>query len=408
MPARTALTAVACALALAVAGCGGGTQLLRQSSPPTVITVGIPSKAPQAAQKLGFPALATKNTTRVAGADPTADAAGVALAVYPSSAPGTHPGAVAIAPTDDWQAAIAASVLMAPPIRAPILLSGTGSLPVATADALGNLAPTGAGNVGGAQVIRVGSVPSPHGLRSASIHGADPYALAAGIDRFVSAVQGRTSADVVIASGSDPAYAMPAAGWAAESGDPVLFVNSSGVPAATRQALLAHQSPHIYVLGPPSVISNQILSQLGKYGKVKRVGAGDPAGNSVAFAIYRDPACAFGQPCAHVPGSFGWAMRSPGHGYVLLNAKRPLDAPAAAALSGSGDYGPQLLVDDPSTLPHAVLNYFLDYATPGYTQEGPTAAVYNHGWVIGDQSAISVPVQAEMDNLLQAVPQSSK
>ena len=55
-----------------------------------------------------------------------------------------------------------------------------------------------------------------------------------------------------------------------------------------------------------------------------------------------------------------------------------------------------------------MLNFFLDYATPGYTQEGPTAAVYNHGWVIGDQSAISVPVQAEMDNLLQAVPQTSK
>ena len=408
MPVRTILIAVACGFALAVAGCGGGTRLLRQSSAPTVITVGIPSNVPQAPQKLGFPALATKNTTRVAGADPAADAAGVALAVYPSAAPGTHPAAVAIAPTDDWQAAIAASVLMAPPIRAPILLSGSASLPAATADALGNLAPTGAGNAGGAQVIKVGSVPSPHGLRSVSISGADPYALAAGVDRFVSAVQGRTSRDVVIASGSDPGYAMPAAGWAAESGDPVLFVSSSGVPAATRQALLAHQSPRIYVLGPASVISNQVLGQLGKYGKVKRVGAGDPASNSVAFAIYRDPACAFGQPCAHVPGSFGWAMRSPGHGYVLLNAKRPLDAAAAAALSGSGDFGPQLLIDGPSTLPHAVLNFFLNYATPGYTQEGPTAAVYNHGWVIGDQSAISVPVQAEMDNLLQAVPQSGR
>ena len=77
-------------------------------------------------------------------------------------------------------------------------------------------------------------------------------------------------------------------------------------------------------------------------------------------------------------------MRSPGHGYVLLNSHRPLDAAAAAPLSASGDYGPQLLVDDASTLPTSVLNFFLNYATPGYTQEGPTAAVYNHGWVIGD------------------------
>jgi hypothetical protein len=201
---------------------------------------------------------------------------------------------------------------------------------------------------------------------------------------------------------------MPAAGWAAESGDPVLFVGASGIPAPTRQALLAHQRPHIYVLGPPSVISAATLGQLRKYGTVKRVSGPDPAANSVAFAVYRDPACAYGQPCAHVPGSFGWAIRSPGHGYVLLNANRPLDAAAAAPLSGSGDYGPQLVVSDASTLPKPVLSFFLDFATPGFTQEGPTAAVYNHGWVIGDQSAVSVPVQAEMDNLLEAVPQTSK
>jgi hypothetical protein len=281
-------------------------------------------------------------------------------------------------------------------------------MPTATADALAELAPTGSGAVGGARVIRVGPVAAPKGLRSAQIKGTDPYALAAGIDRFVSVVQGKTSSDVVIASAQNSAYAMPAAGWAAESGDPVLFVSSSSVPAATRQALLAHQKPHIYVLGPPSVIGDSVLHELSKYGAVKRVGASDPAANSVAFAEYRDPACGYGQPCAHVPGSFGWAIRSPGHGYVLINAKRPLDAAAAAPLSASGDYGPQLLVDDPTTLPHSVLNFFLDFATPGYTQEGPTAAVYNHGWVIGDQTAVSVPVQAEMDNLLEVVPQTTK
>jgi hypothetical protein len=402
MPRR--VTVILLGASLALSACGG-TKLLTQA--PSTVTIGIPSRVPQAAQKLGFPSVATKNTTRVAGADPAADAAGVALAVYPSAAPGTHPSAVALAPTSDWQAAIAASVLMAPPIRAPILLSGT-SMPTATADALTELAPTGSGAVGGAQIIRVGPVAAPKGLRSAQIKGTDPYALAAGIDRFVSAVQGKTSSDVVIASAQNAAYAMPAAGWAAESGDPVLFVSSSSVPAATRQALLAHQKPHIYVLGPPSVIGDSVVHELSKYGVVKRVGASDPAANSVAFAEYRDPACTYGQPCAHVPGSFGWAIRSPGHGYVLINAKRPLDAAAAAALSGSGDYGPQLLVDDPTTLPHSVLDFFLNFATPGYTQEGPTAAVYNHGWVIGDQTAVSVPVQAEMDNLLEVVPQTTK
>jgi hypothetical protein len=387
--------------ALVLASCGG-TTLLHTTA--TVTAASAPSS---------FPELATKNTTRVAGDGPVADAAGVALAVYPSAAPGTHPAAVTLAPTGDWEAAIASSVLMAAPLHAPLLLSGASSLPASTAAALTTLAPTGSGAIDGAQLIRVGAVPAAGtgptaSLKTAAIGGSDPYALAAAIDRFQTAAAGKASPDVVIASTADPAYAMPAAGWAAESGDPILFVSATQVPAATRQALRAHAHPHIYVLGPPSAVSSAVVAQLRGLGTVKRVSGPDPAASSVAFAIYRDPPCAFGQPCAHIPGSFGWAMRSPGHGYTLLNASRPLDAAASAALSGSGDYGPQLLVDNPSTLPKSVLDFFLNYATPGFTDEGPTAAVYNHGWVIGDSSAVSVGVQAQLDGLLQAIPQASR
>jgi hypothetical protein len=398
---RPAAAAALLLSALALAGCGG-TTLLRTTE--TVTAASGPSS---------FPDLATKNTTRVPGAGPVADAAGVALAVYPSAAQGTHPAAVTLAPTDDWEAAIASSVLMAAPLHAPVLLSGAASLPSVTARALTTLAPAGSGAAGGAQLIRVGAVPAAGAggtgsLKAVAVGGSDPYTLAAAIDRFQTAAAGKASPDVVIASTADPAYAMPAAGWAAESGDPILFVSRTQVPAATRQALRAHAHPHIYVLGPPSVVSSAIVAQLRGLGTVKRVSGSDPAASSVAFAIYRDPPCAFGQPCAHIPGSFGWAMRSPGHGYTLLNASRPLDAAASAALSGSGDYGPQLLVDNPSTLPKSVLDFFLNYATPGFTDEGPTAAVYNHGWVIGDSTAVSVAVQAQLDGLLQAIPQASR
>jgi hypothetical protein len=386
-----------------LAGCGGGSQLVLTG--PSA--VGVQAKTPQAGQRLGFPSVATKNTTRVSGTDPVADAAGVALAVYPSLTPGTHPEAVTIAPTDDWEAALASAVLMSPPIRAPILLSGRSGLPTATADALSALAPGGSGGAGGAQVILIGDVFRPRGLHSVSIGGSDPYVLAEGIDRFVSAARGRPSASLVVTSADAPAYAMPAAGWAAESGDPILFVNRSGIPNPTRQALLSHGRPNIYVLGPPSVIPDGIVTQLKRYGAVKRVGAQGSAANSVAFAIYRDPPCPFGQPCAHVPGSFGWAMKSPGHGYVLVNSSRTLDAAAAAPLSASGTYGPELLIETPASLPSSVENFFFDYATPGYTQEGPTAAVYNHGWVIGDASAISDAVQARLDADLEPQPVNS-
>jgi hypothetical protein len=390
------------ALALMVSACGGSTSVIFKQQAQAQ---GVQGTTPHATQAIGFPAIATKNTTRVDGADAIANAAGVALAEYPSAASGTHPEVVALSPTDDWQAAIASSVFAAPPFRAPILLSGTGSLPSATTDALSQLDPPGSGAAGGAQVIAVGDVPKPAGQRVQRISGSDPYALAAAIDQFVTAAIGSPSADVVIASGDSAAYAMPAAGWAAESGNPILFVNSSGIPAPTRQALLADQHPHIYVLGPSSVISNSIVKQLGKYGTVNRVSGNDPSSNSVAFAIYRDPPCVSGQPCAHIPGSFGWALRSPGHGYTLINQSDPLDAAASAPLSGSGSFGPQLVLDSATSLPSSILNFFLNYATPGYTQEGPTAAVYNHAWIIGNEQKVSVQVQAQVDALLEAVPQ---
>ena len=79
-----------------------------------------------AARALGFPAFATKNTTRVGGADPAADAAGAARAVYSGTSATTRPLAITLVDRGDWQGAIAASVLMSPPIGAPILLSNGG------------------------------------------------------------------------------------------------------------------------------------------------------------------------------------------------------------------------------------------------------------------------------------------
>jgi hypothetical protein len=58
-----------------MAGCGSTPQ--RLDSPQ----IGQAGNEPDAPQQLGFPAFATKNTTRVGGAYPIADAASVARAV---------------------------------------------------------------------------------------------------------------------------------------------------------------------------------------------------------------------------------------------------------------------------------------------------------------------------------------
>src|SRR5947209_19033878 len=158
-PRAVLLLAAVCALA----GCGGRTELIRTHSvtvpappPPATTTTTTTTATSSPAPGLGIPLTATKNTTRVPGNDPTADAAGVALAVYPSAAPGTNPPAVVLAPSDDWEAALAASVFMAGPVRAPLLLSGPGSLPDVTATTLKALSPSGSRSLAGAQVIQIG------------------------------------------------------------------------------------------------------------------------------------------------------------------------------------------------------------------------------------------------------------
>jgi hypothetical protein len=196
---------------------------------------------------------------------------------------------------------------------------------------------------------------------------------------------------------------MPAAGYAAVSGDPILYVTASSVPQATRQAILSHGHPHIYVIGPPSVIPHAITKVLDKLGRVRRVDGSDPISNAVAFSRYRDPPCPVGTGCVPGDGNFGWAVTSGGHGYVFANASDPLVAAAAAPLSGSGTYGPLLLVQSASALPNSDAADLLDNAS-GYNQEGPTAAVYNHGWIMGDQSAISATTQAEIESLLDVLP----
>jgi hypothetical protein len=179
---------------------------------------------------------------------------------------------------------------------------------------------------------------------------------------------------------------MPAAAWAAKAGDPVLFVQRNAVPAETRAALTAHRKPRIYVLGPPETISDAVVKALGKLGQVTRIGSGDPVRSSIDFARFTD-------------GRFGWGVVDPGHGLTFARSDRPLDAGAAAPLSASGTFGPLILVSNADTLDQPVVDYLLDIQ-PGYSKD-PVRGVYNHGWIIGDDKAISVGVQSQIDQLLE-------
>jgi hypothetical protein len=357
-----------------------------------VVTIAVATDNAQQAPvgTLGFPLVATRNTTRISGPDPTADAAAAALATHPP-APGARPlQAAVLVPDDDWQAGIAASVLSGPPTRIPVLVSGHGSVPDATTQALAQLNPRGGGAAGGTQVYAAGGAAVPSGLKSDQLHGDSPAEIANSVDQLRQRLLQREPEHIVIVSLDDPGYAMPAAAWAARSGDPVLFSGHKQVPAATLAALRRHAAAAVYVIGPDSVISKAALSQIARVSaSVQRVGAAGVVQNALLFARYTD-------------GTFGWNINDPGHGMELANSDRPLDAAAAASLASSGKWGPLLITDTADALPPELRSFLLDIK-PGYATD-PTRAVYNHVWLMGDATAIGGQVQAEVDELAELAP----
>jgi hypothetical protein len=393
-PIPAALKAIAALFALAVVfivaailggGSGGGTTGPETPAPVSAApNSGDEPAAPRTPDELGYPTFATANTTRVGGGDPASNAAAVALATYPSTNPSLRPAAVTLVDAEDWRGAIAAAVLMAPPVGAPILVSEAGDLPEPTSQALDALDPQGGKATKGAQVFAIGPASAPSG-RDVQHVGGGGTAGAAAIEALREKLLGKPPEHVVVAPADEPAFAMPAAAWAARSGDPVLFASREKLPEATAAALKRHPHTPVYVLGPSSAISSDVVRQIAKIvDRVRRVSGEGPMENAIAFARFAD-------------GDFGWNVNDPGHGFIVARSDAPLDAAAAAPLSASGTWGPLLLSDDADTLPAALRGYLLD-VKPGYTTD-PTRAFYNHVWVIGDQEAIDVNEQAEIDEL---------
>jgi hypothetical protein len=370
-------------------GSKGGSGSAAPAPAPAPAAAGSSSQTPasQTSEQLGYPAFATNNTTRIGGSDPATNAAAVALAVFPSTEPSQRPKAVTLVGEDDWQGAIAAAVLMASPLRAPLLISSSDGAPDPTSEALSALDPQGDSSTAGAGAFAIGDIAVPDGTKATKVPAGPGAVEAAAIAKLRDRLFGSPPAHIVIAPSSDPELAAPAAAWAARSGDPILFAGTDELPAATETALKRHTGVPIFVLGPPSAISSNVLQKIAKIDKrVKRVSGKNPVANAIAFARYGD-------------GNFGWSVNDPGHGFVLARSDAAIEAAVAAPLSASGTWGPLLLTDSAAKVPAELRSYFLD-VKPGYTTD-PTRAFYNHVWVIGDQEAIDVNQQVEVNGLAE-------
>jgi hypothetical protein len=337
----------------------------------------------------------TRNTARLGASDPVTDAAAVASAVHPGLTPSSRPQAVVFASTSAFPIALAAAALASAPLGAPLLYSEAGGVPAVSVAALEAMKPTGAPVLGGAKVIRVGGAAVPSGYASRALPATEPFSAAVEIERLAEGIRGAPPRQVLVVNSEAPAaFAMPAAGLAAESGAPILLVSSAAVPAPTRALLAGLGRPAIYAIGPSSAIGEAVVKELERFGPVKRISGSSAAENAVALARFSE-------------GSFGWGVHEPGHGLVFANASRPLDAPAAAPLSASGDFAPLLLLESASAIPPVLSRYLEDIQAAYSAQVPPVRALYNHGWIIGDESAITAATQAELDAKLEVAPRTS-
>jgi ell wall binding domain 2 (CWB2) len=399
VPSLRLLAALALAGALlvgAASGCGKGSATHSAQSGET--------SAPPAAH--GVVDISTKNTTRLGGSGVQSDAAAVAQAVYPGFTPATRPQAVVLVNEREWPAALAASALASAPLGAPILYAEGNTLPAASERALIAMRPVGAASLGGAQVIRIGTTAAlPDNYKARTIPGGTGEAsVAVAVQRLLDSSRGKAANQaIVLASDAPRALQMPLAELAAESGAPILFVTSAGVPAATRKALEALSHPAIYVAAPTTLHASAYAA-LAHLGTVVHISGEAGTGEAAEGRASSNPVENAISVSRFSRGAFGWGIHEAGHGLVFANVARPLDAPAAAPLSAHGDYGPLLLLEHSASVPSALTHYLSDIE-PGYTTAvPPVREVYNHGWLIGDESAISALAQAELDTVLEIAP----
>ena len=160
----------------------------------------------------------TTNSSRFLASNPADLSVTVANALFPEAG-NNAPGGIVRVPADNWQAGVAAAPLIRW-VNGPLVMDDGSTVRVesSTQDVPGEFSES------------------------------DPASLAAQIDAATVTIAGSITNKVLLVS-EDPGYAIPAAYWAAQSGDTVLFANNE-LPEATREALLRRDGEaRIYTLG---------------------------------------------------------------------------------------------------------------------------------------------------------------
>ena len=295
---------------------------------------------------------------------------------------------------DDWRAGIAAAQLAAAPVRAPVLLSEGDEVPEATADALDKLRPTGAKEAGGAQVIRIGDVAEPDGLKTTDVKAGEPAATARAIDRLQSAAAKSPSDSAVRGRLGRPRRTSRCPPPAGRPSRATRCCGRAATSCRRRRARRSqpHKRPRIYVLGPAGRdLREGARAQLKQARQRQADRRRRPRDERDRVRALHRRLVRLGR---HRPGP---------RARVRLDARRTRRrGRRGAAVGAPAPTARCCWSTEAQALPQALQDYLLDIQ-PGYDKD-PVRGVYNHGWLMGDEAAISADVQSRIDTLLEIQP----
>jgi putative cell wall-binding protein len=242
---------------------------------------------------------------------------------------------------------------------APVLLTGSDSLPAGTIAELIRLSPQTVYVVGGTAVISPAveaalAAYAPHVIRLA---GADRYATSAAVSG--AAFPAATAAFVAL--GTNFPDALVAAAAAGHLHDPVLLTRPDHVPQATLDELTRLHPSEIYIIGGTAAISTTVAHELAPYAPtVTRIAGSDRYATAAAvadeiFSCFARPLLAYGRnfPDALVAAAAGGHLDRP----VLLVERDTIPDATMQALTGPGVLSPGAwIVGGTAVISDAVFN----------------------------------------------------
>lgn len=308
---------------------------------------------------------------------------------------GSRPSAVVVADASSWPVVLACQSLSASPPGFPVIMFDPAILAVdELLRKVKDWAPAGSDKINGAGVLLAGPGAVAlndsfmrQGFKTYTVAGKDAAENVAALASVM--INTSKSRKVLLVGDGSVNHALPAATWLAHRGTPLLLAQRNDIPDASRRILeRAGGNLDIYVLGPESQVSQKVLHELAKWGRVKRIGQENFFANAVAFARFYDS-----------DHRFGWeanqATAEAARHFLLGSSNTDWRTMLAAAQLFSGpNFGP-LLLTEPDHLPAATEKLLWSTAPDWWVT--PAEGPFNHTWIAGGLDEVSYAVQARAD-----------